>query len=152
MKAKSDLHAPMGAAEKAVGDRDGVSPHYVEHPEKATPRHKPAGHHVDSTGEVLQTLDQNPAPIPVSNPQGADAFIEHPEKQKTFGHADHESARGRGYDYSEVDTSDHSHNRSEHVPINEDAGSIGSSGNKSRRPNTRCEENVSSFGGRKYKA
>jgi len=80
--------------------------------------------------------------------------IRHEEKDSRQGEATHDKVRLNGGFKSEpVDTTDHSRNRSEFVPVNEDAGSIGSSGNKSRRPNTRCEENVSSFGGKKtYKA
>lgn len=144
MKAKSDLHAPMGAAEKAVGDRDGVTPHYVEHPEKKSREPRPAGHHQDSTGAVLQTLDtvKNERRNPPSNPQGADGFIEHPEKVATQGKADHAGARGEAYKPEAVDTSNHAKDRTDLVPINARPGA----GN-----DRRMIKNTSSFGGKPYK-
>jgi hypothetical protein len=143
MKAKSDLHAPMGAAEKAVGDRDGVTPHFVEHPETKSREPRPAGHHQDSTGAVLQTLDtvKNERRNPPSNPQGADGIILHPEKTATQGHADHESARGRKYEYSEVEDATPK-NRTDLVPVNKRAGA---------GDDRRYVSNTSSFGGKPWK-
>lgn len=69
-----------------------------EHPEKATPRHAPVGHHMDSEGKVVQKLDQNPTPIPVGNPEGATAsFISHPEKQRSGQFASHDQVRLKPY-------------------------------------------------------
>jgi hypothetical protein len=77
----------------------------------------------------------------------------HEEKDSRHGEATHDKVRlNGGFKPEAVDTSDYSRNRSEMVPQNEDAGSISSTGSLARRPNTRCQENISSFSGRKYKS
>ena len=111
------------------------------HPEKLSRAPIAAGDYHTSAGEpiakVSHSEDRRKPSAPTHGP------VPHPEKTSLHGEFGVES-RGHDYKYSKVDSSDRSHNRSEHIHLNEDAGSIGSSGNKSRRPNTRCKDNFSS--------
>lgn len=124
----------------------------ILHNEKLSRAPRAKGHYHTDGGDPIAMVPQDEdrripsAPDSMKDRSRAD-------KLATHGFADHKRARGR--DYNEEPVRDAvEHNRSKHVPINEDAGSIESSGaaNGGRMANTRNQKTVSSFSGRKYKA
>lgn len=113
------------------------------HPEKVSRAPIPGGNGEYHTGnEVIgqvptgtkedQRVPSNPTAGPVPNSK----------KAATQGFADHKRARGRAYEYSEVDTSNHAKDRTELVPVDKRAGA---------GDDRRYISNTSSFGGKPWK-